>query len=380
MSYIKSDTFIEICYECEFDVKAIGKALEKHKPGYDAQDRNIRSRIGNYRRKGLLPLESGNSVATGELLKGTSTQYGPNGEIKQQWVKTDVDKEKFLEAFRTTIAELASTIPSIPTLPAPAIEAPSDLATLYISNDVHFGALVWGEETESDYSTDIASERLRSAYDYLFSCSPDTEIGIICDLGDLLEVDSFSNTTPKSGNPLDVDSRYQRILRTAYEALIYAVTKALEKHKTVHFYNIEGNHDITTGSAIREIMRMAFKNNPRVIIDDTPKNIKYHQHGQTLLGFAHGDNMKMAQAGETMAYDKQDVFSQTKHRFFHFGHNHKHSVIDGKLCKIESHRNIAPLNSWAYANGYRRGIGTMSSITYSAELGEVSRQLFNVTA
>ena len=379
MSKVSTADFIEICIQNEFDVVSITDELKKLNPSPHLRKAHIAARIATCRKKGLLPLASGNSVSPGEILKGSTTVFDADGSIKRQTVRTEVPKETYLESFRNAVTDIASAIPSLPTVNSPTVELDSDLATLYISNDVHFGALMWGEEVEEDFNTEVASERLRSAFDYLFSCSPNTEVGIITDLGDLLEVDSFSNMTPKSGNILDVDSRYQKILRTAYESLVYAVNKALSKHELVYFYNIEGNHDQSSGTAIREIMRMAFHDNPRVIINDSPKNIKYHQHGKTLLGFAHGDNLKMNQASETMAYDCNDIWSETRNRYFHFGHNHKQSVIDTKLCKIESHRNIAPLNAWAYNNGFRRGIGTMSSITYSAEYGEVSRQLYSVS-
>jgi len=136
---------------------------------------------------------------------------------------------------------------------------------------------------------------------------------------DLLEVDDYKNMTPKSGNILSVDSRYPKILRAAYESLIYAINKALEKHEIVYFYNIAGNHDISTGDAIREVIRVAFMNNPRVIVDETPRRIKYHIHGSTAIQFAHGDGMRMHQAGEVMAHDLQAIFSNTKNRYAHFG-------------------------------------------------------------
>ena len=88
--------------------------------------------------------------------------------------------------------------------------------------------------------------------------------------------------------------------------------------------------------------------------------------------------LKMNRAGETMAIDCQDVFSSTSHRFFHFGHNHTDSVHDGAICRSESHRNLPAQNHWATSAGYRRGVGTMKSITYDASLGEVSRSTFNL--
>ena len=136
---------------------------------------------------------------------------------------------------------------------------------------------------------------------------------------------------------------------------------------------------ISSGIAVREVVRMAFMNEPRVIVDDSPVNIKYHQHGSTLIQFAHGDGLKMRDAGEVMAYDCRDIFSTTKNRYAHFGHTHKDAVVDARLCRSESHRNLAPLNDWAYNMGYRSGPGTMKSITYSTTTGEISRNLFNLS-
>lgn len=316
---ISSEEFCTTAIACNLDPIVISSTLKNKYPTMDLRLSRIMSRMESLRKKGLLPLDSGNSVSVGERLIGSSTLYDSSGNIKQQWVKTDVTKEKFLEAFNEAISDLSNTLPILPTAANLTSLTDDQLATVYISNDIHLGAYVWGEEAETDWSLDIAAETLRSAYDHLFAYSPNSKVGIVIDLGDITETDDYKNMTPKSGNILDVDSRYPKILRTAYEALIYAINKALEKHEIVYFYNIAGNHDSSTGVAIREVVRVAFSNNPRVIVDDSPKNIKYHQHGTTLLGFAHGDNMKMLHSGEVMASDCQNIFSSTTHRFFHLG-------------------------------------------------------------
>lgn len=136
---------------------------------------------------------------------------------------------------------------------------------------------------------------------------------------------------------------------------------------------------MTTGHAVREIIRAVFKDNPRVIIDDSPSAIKYFIYDEVLLQFAHGDGMRIKDAGEVMAADCESIFSQTRFRYSHMGHNHKDSVVDGRLCRAESHRNLAPLNDWAAAKGFRRQLGTMKAITYNPHKGEIGRNLFTIT-
>ena len=379
MSYIKSNEFVELVYEAEFNLTRIAELLTERYPSYDVRPERIRNRIANYRRKGLLPLDSDNSISLGEQHKKKTTLYDSLGNVKMQWVKSDVPKQEFLAAYEEAISNIASTLPALPLTSPPSTPLMADLATLYISNDVHFGALAWDKESGSDWNVELASATLRSAYDYLFSCSPAARVGIVVDLGDLLEVDDFKSMTPTSGNILAVDSRYPKVLQLAYESLIYGINLALTKHELVHFYNISGNHDISSGHAIREIIRMAFRNEPRVIVDESPSPIKYHQHGAVLLQFAHGDGMKMKAAGEVMAVDQAAIFSSTKYRFSHFGHVHSDSVYDGRICRVESHRNLAPINHWAHHMGYRTSPGTMKSITYSASHGEISRNIFNIS-
>ena len=169
MSYCKTDEFVTICYESNFDTKAIVDSLRQLYPSEHIRPGRVAQRIANYRRKGIIPLASGNSVSTGELLKGSSTLYDANGNVKLQWLKSDVPREEFLEAFKEMITDLAASIAPLPAT-APAIDATiEELATLYISNDIHFGALMWKAESGTDWDLPIAVSTCKSAYDYLFA-------------------------------------------------------------------------------------------------------------------------------------------------------------------------------------------------------------------
>jgi hypothetical protein len=376
---ISAKAFVKLCETSNMNVGEIQKRIKRKYPGYCARPSRILKRIENYRRKGLLPLDSGNYVSTGEILTGTTTLYDEDGSIKHQYVKTSVPKENLLYAMEEAIASMVTeyVTPADP-VGGPTTPLNEELATVYISNDLHLGLRNAGNEVEKDWNLDSAVQTTYKAYDYLMDCSPKASVGIVVDLGDLTENNDGSNMTPKSKHVLDVDGRFHQVLKAAYETLIYGIKSALERHETVYFYSIPGNHDPSVNLSINAIIEAYFKDEPRVIVDSEPRSIKYHQHGKTLLQFAHGDMMKMQHTGEVMAHDCLDIFSETLHRYSHLGHIHSMKAMDTRLCSAESHRNLPPLNAWAYSMGFRGPLGTMKSITYSSQDGELSRQTFNV--
>lgn len=332
-----------------------------------------------YRWAKLLKRDNVIEFETNSFIKSRSTMVDAEGNVKLQWVKEDREAVDMVDALREAVDSIMSTVKAAEEVPVVEAVRSTDAFNLYVNSDLHIGALMDESETgDRDWDRKIALKTIKASIDFLIGNSPSTAVGVVVDLGDILEIDDFKNSTPKSGNKLDVDGRYSKILDVALEATSYMVEKALEKHETVHFININGNHDISSGHAIRSYMKAYFRSNPRVIVDESHKEIKYFGIGSTLLGFAHGDGLKMRDAGEVMVVDNEAIFSDTTNRYFHFGHVHKDSVYDGRLCRSESHRNLSPLNNWAAHMGYRRQAGTMKCITYHAEFGEINRTTFNV--
>lgn len=310
-------------------------------------------------------------------VEAKSTLYDADGNVKLQWVKEASKDQNKLEAFRDAVDDIVEGY-EYPSLLVDRVDTVDGLTT-YVSNDLHLGGLSWGEETmDRDWDTDKGFEVFRKAIDDLVDRAPATKECIVVDLGDLMEVDNQSGMTPKSGNILDTDAKYPKILRVAMEAMVYFVDKALLKHDTVYFYNVCGNHDMNTGYAITAFVQAWFRGNDRVIVDDKPTACKYHKYGSTLLGFTHGDGIKMLSAGEVMVMHNEEDWSSTKDRYFLFGHNHKSTVVDTRLCRAESFRNLAPVNAWAAGKGMGRNAGTMTAIVYSKDYGEETRIMYNV--
>ena len=316
-TYRKSTEFIEIAQQCNYNVQAMLQEIRKTTP--KATKRQVIQRLATSRRRGLVPLDSGNTVSLGETLKATSTLYDDEGNIVLQWVKSDASKEDQLTAVEDSIKNLASTIEPISQNPTIPVQSDDQTTTVYISNDLHFGMLSWDSETGKDWDIDIAKAEVNKATNYLVDAAPPSKYAVVVDLGDITESDSTQNTTAKSGNALDTDSRLPKVLRIAYQALINLINKALTKHEIVYFYNIIGNHSFIMSTAVREVILQYYRNEPRVIVDSTANPIKYHAFGQCLLQFAHGDSMKMKDAGEVMTVDNETTFSNSKYRYALFG-------------------------------------------------------------
>lgn len=186
MSEIKvsEQMFIELCFEFNFNVEQIAKRLAEI-PGYEVRPYRIRDRIANYRKRGLLPLESGNSVTYGQVLRGTSTLYAPDGSIKQQWVKTDQSKQDLLDQFSAAIESISNTVVPVSPIPAPDTSLASKLA-VYPIGDAHIGLLAWAPETGEDCDLNIIQTRMLAAMSLLVDQALPTDECFIVDVGKLI--------------------------------------------------------------------------------------------------------------------------------------------------------------------------------------------------
>ncbi len=316
---------------------------------------------------------------TGLGVTGTSTAYDKDGQPVLQWVKTNRTIEDQHEAYIELLRDETSHIHKYYQKIKPPKKTIKNLITNYKTTDLHFGALMWHEETGHDYDLNIAQETLLTSFKYLLNSTPNTETCIISDLGDMVEADDFSNMTKRSGNILDVDGRYQKIFRVVRDTFVEMVQMALQKHKKVVVVFIKGNHDDMTSFQVQEYLHCYFRNEKRVTVDISLKPRKYYIHGKTLLGFTHGHEMKPNQCGEVMAHECKEYFHKTLHRYFDFGHVHQKRSGENVICIWESIKNLPPSNAWANGMGFINQLGTMIAVTYCKDHGEQDRITFSVS-
>jgi hypothetical protein len=312
----------------------------------------------------------------GFTVKGTSTLYDAEGNVSIQWVKTQADRESQLQALTESLTDVFEEYKgkSVPVKPPKTAE--KDILTVYPMGDPHIGMYAWAEECGEDFDCGIASKNLCAAVDNLVERSRPSHTAVILNLGDFFHSDGLGNTTTK-GTAVDMDTRWNRVLRIGVQTLIQCVYSALKKHKKVVVKNVCGNHDRETANVLSVALSCYFDGNKRVEVDDSAYPFWYYQFGKVLLGSTHGDMAKPDSLPAIMSADKSKEWGETEFRYWLTGHIHSMNAKEYPGCTWESFRTLAAKDAWHTASGYRSG-RDMKSIAYHKDYGEIERHTMNI--
>lgn len=313
-------------------------------------------------------------IAPGFMAKGHSTLYDltkDGAPATKQWVKTERDAEQREQIIRESIAALMQDVPrAVPTqYPEATVASLCNVITL---TDVHVGAYAWGKETGADWDLSIAERDVTGAVQHLLEACPKAGTCVIAQLGDFLHQDGLAAVTPTSGHNLDSDSRFSKVVQVAIRILRHTVDAALERHAKVIVLVAEGNHDVAGSVWLRHLFGLLYEREPRVSVIDSELPYYCHQHGATMLGWAHGHLKKFDQLPLLFAAQFPTVWGTTSKRYIHTGHlHHKHEKEHSGVTVIQ-HPTIAARDAYAARGGWVAD-REMSAITYSDRWGQVAR-------
>ena len=307
--------------------------------------------------------------AQGFNVKGVSTLYDEDGQVKVQWVKTQnqgFSPEEIADAFNESLADFTACPVTAPK------ELEEDILAVYPMGDPHIGMLAHHNETGDDFDLKIATRDLQRATKALVDRSPPAENALILNLGDFFHSDTPQNRTTRSGNVLDVDGRWHKVLNVGIDLMCEIVISALEKHKKVIVKCICGNHDDMTSIVLATTLSKFFRNEERVVVDTSPNKFWYYQFGKVLIGSTHGDTAKPERLPQIMAADEPKKWGETEYRYFYTGHIHNRQAMEFPGVVWESFRTLAGKDAWSAGAGYRSG-RDMSCIIHHKEYGEIGR-------
>lgn len=318
-------------------------------------------------------------VPDGFHVKGVSTLYGADGEVKGQWVKSQADPEHKLEALAAAFLRFAEPLTGrIDPVPAPPLAMCSaDILNVIPLGDPHIGMQAWAAETGQSFDLDIAERNLMTAVDHLVALAPPADECLIINLGDFFHADSSAGTTTR-GTRVDVDSRWAKVLGIGLHIMHRCIDRALEKHQRVRVICEIGNHDDNSAIMLAICLQKSYSREPRVTIDTSPAKFHWYRFGKCLIGTTHGDTVKASALPGVMACDRAEDWGQTLHRAFYCGHVHHDSLKEFPGVVVETFRTLAPADAWHKGQGYRSGQDLKLDV-WHREFGRVNRHSIGIT-
>lgn len=339
--------------------------------------RAVVERLQNLRKRGYSPEHKyTNLVPDGYKVKGVSQLINSQGRVTNQWVKSTEDKERQYEILQEMCKGFINDLPKI----AATELIPffyQDMLAVYPLGDPHIGMLAWTEETGDNWDLKIAEQVFCEGFQRAIKTAPNCKEALIVNLGDFFHTDNLEGVTARSGNHLDKDGRYAKMIQVGVMIIRQMIKTALEHHEKVTVINVIGNHDDTGSLFLAIALKHIYENEPRVTIDDSPTPFHYYRFGNTMIGAHHGHTCKMEKLPSVMAADKAKDWGETEFRYWLTGHIHHDSKQEHPGCMVESFRTLAAKDAYTTYGGWRSGRDT-KCIVYHKDYGEIERHTINI--
>ena len=346
----------------------------------------VTSLIHECKEKGFFPGQlSPVPYADGMRMTNTTVQYDAMGNVVQEWRRLSPD----IEMMKDVVDELAEGVKGLghklPKLFGSKLQEEDLLFELDIY-DPHIGMYAQKDETrDANYTCDLAVERMTNACtDLVGRLSKPRGNGVIVFGGDIMHSDTRSNRTEKSGNVLDVDNRYHRVVGYVVSVIRDAVSILATKCERIKLVFIEGNHDWHSCVWMAEVARAYFHGNNRIEVVYQPSPRKMLRFGENMLVWAHGDKIPSHKWAQIVAAEFAVDWGKTKFRHVKLGHIHHKKAIAPVVVQeeagvlVEYVEALCPSDAWHVNSGY---VGTQkgaSAFEYHRTKGLYTRHLHTV--
>lgn len=316
-----------------------------------------------------------------QYIKSLSTLLDSEGNVTQQWIKTDTKTasrhELMLEALEQHMLRYTGAADQRRTTPQTA-KSQEDKRVSILLGDPHIGMLSWHVETGADFDLAIAESHMATAVDLLVERCPTAGSCVIANLGDFFHANDDTAATPKSGNRLDVDSRFIRVMDIGYGMMRRFIDRAREKYPKVIVVNLPGNHDPMASIGLGKWLEAVYENCTEVEVISNANPYVFLEFGCNLHMYHHGDGGKLEQLPAIMAaWNKGQPWGRCEFREIHHGHYHHLRQKEHPGVVVEGSRTLAPADFWHHHSGYRSGRG-MRAVVHHKTLGRLSEHVVGV--
>lgn len=222
--------------------------------------------------------------------------------------------------------------------------------------DHHFGKLAWQLETLfANYDVKIATAVFHRAMDALIERSPYATYEQIWFVigNDLFNADNTEGTTT-AGTQVQSDVRHRKTYVTVRTLIVRAIEKLRYFADKIVVVVVPGNHDYNTTWHLGDALELYFSKYPDVEIDNSPAERKYHEYGDVLIGYTHGDKVrsKEKELPMLMATEARDAYGRTKFHEWHIGHTHETRTTEYHGIRVRILPALCPPDKWHSEMGF----------------------------
>ena len=294
-------------------------------------------------------------------------------------VKATLKKRPQIIAIKSEIESLKEAAKSFARLPKAVVRKSAKTGNILEINvpDLHAGKLAWSKETGfKNYDTKIALETFRNALETLLSRVAHFEFESVLFVtgNDLLNSDDLAGRTT-AGTYVDTDGRYHKTFVSVRDALISAVER-LRLVAPVKIVSCPGNHDNLSAWHVADSLECYFHRYEDVTVDNSPKARKYHQFGNVLLMFTHGNTGKRQDYPLLMASEEPQMWGSSKFREAHTGHVHQTRTEEQHGVRVRILPALYPPDAWHAANGYTGNLRVAEAYVWNKDEGLVTQAFY----
>lgn len=290
----------------------------------------------------------------------TTVQYGADGTPVQEWRRLNPTAEMMQDV----IDGLRDQVMGIGKAPKRKERKTDtqDILAEFAVYDPHIGMYADERETlDKNYDTAIAAKCMVDTVDRLATRFNRPHKAVVVFGGDIMHSDNRNNQTEKSHNVLDVDTRYNRVVKYVRSACTDVIRIAASVAAEVEVVVVRGNHDWHSCVWLAEVLDAMYFHCPNVTVQRTDAEIKKLVFGDNFLLWAHGDSIPMNKWGQIIPAAFPKEWGATTHRHLQMGHVHHKKAIAPVVYDEQSGILVEYLEALCPNDAYHTGKGYIGS-------------------
>lgn len=238
--------------------------------------------------------------------------------------------------------------------------------------DFHWGSYSWGGESHSPYNREVAERRLFEASSKVIRRLPGNPDEILLPIGsDFFDIDGDRNATTR-GTPQDIEGTPTEILVTGCQLMVRYIDW-LTQFAPVRVVMMAGNHDRHNGLSLLLYLNAWYRTAEEVDVDlqYTPRT--YHEYGNNLIAFSHGDgsHAKPKNLTPIVATEAREMWGRTEHHIAFGGHLHHERVQDVGGLTHYLLPSLCGQDRWHSRNGYTTSVPALQGFMVDKEEGVI---------